>query len=248
VQIPWACLLLLIASAASAVTTVVPNAYASVEGEINNSYPFGVDRGMRYQQVFGASQFSAMSIAQIALRNDSSFGEPFTATIPSIQIWLSSSATSPDALSATFAGNIGPDNTLVYDGSLTISSTDAAGPGNTRMFDVIINLMTPFYYDPSLGNLLLDVRTTPRPDSRYYFDATGVADDSVSRVWNLNSTETVGTRDSIGLIAQFDAVPEPSSFVLASLGVGLIAWRRRHHFCYRSTGLLGLAGWRRGRD
>jgi hypothetical protein len=62
-----------------------------------------------------------MSIGQIALRNYSGLkAKPFTATIPSIQIWLSTVTANPDALSATFADNNGADNTLAYDGSLIL--------------------------------------------------------------------------------------------------------------------------------
>ena len=39
--------------------------------------------------------------------------------------------------SATFASNVGADVATVFSGSLTLSSTNAAGPGNTHVFDVV---------------------------------------------------------------------------------------------------------------
>src|SRR4029453_18364425 len=92
-------LLLIVATSASPVTTVIPNANTLVEGDSNNRFPFLVSGGIRSQQIISASQFAgAMSIGQIALRNDSSFAQPFTTTISSIQISLSTVAANADAL------------------------------------------------------------------------------------------------------------------------------------------------------
>ena len=224
---------LIIASSASAISTVVPNANASVEGNLNNVAPFRLFCcGMRYQQVFAASQFSgAMSIGQIALRNDSQFGEPFTATMADIKIWLSTVSANPDALSTTFDDNIGADNTQVYDGSLTLSSTNAAGPGNTRVFDVLINLQQSFYYDPSLGNLLLEIRNVPGVNAYFPLDAVFEHGDSVSRLLDPNGdpNAATGTPDTLGLVVRFDTVPEPSTGLLVIAGLlGLAGWRRTH--------------------
>jgi hypothetical protein len=192
---------------------------------------------MRYQQVFAASQFSgAMPIGQLALRNANFDPQPFTDTIASVEISLSTVAANPDQLSTTFANNIGADNTEVYDGALTLSSTNAAGPGNTHVFDVLITFQRTFYYDPSQGNLLLEVKNNSGTSRQSYFfdgiffDAANVVGDSVSRVigpeFNPNATATSGTADSLGLIIRFDSVPEPSSLCLTGLGVALFAWRR----------------------
>jgi hypothetical protein len=232
------CLLsLLVGASASAVGTIVPNANATIDGNIDNSYPFIVGVGMRYQQVFSASQFMPvpMSIGAIALRNDATSGQAFTATISSIQIWLSTTAATPDGLNPTFAGNIGADNTQVYSGSLTLSSTNAVGPGNTHAFDVIINMQKPFYYDPRLGNLLLDVKNNSGADAFVGSEYLDAVDDDfnfdpVSRVWSYGDPNaTSGNNDTVGLVVRFDGqpVPEPSSFAMTALGVALIAWRRR---------------------
>jgi len=39
---------------------------------------------------------------------------------------------------------------------LTWTTANLAGPGNTRQFDIVFPLTTPFLYDPADGNLLLD--------------------------------------------------------------------------------------------
>ena len=224
---------------------VVPNANASVAGGTDNRFPFLVSGGMRYQQVFAASQFStfggAQLITEIDLRNGILVHEAFSSTISSIDISLSTTAKTPDGLSATFASNVGADNTQVYSGALTLSSTDAAGPGNTHVFDVRIILQTPFLYNPTLGNLLLDVDNISGANAAVgadYFDAVNTPGDSVSRVFGAEGAPnaTSGTADSLGLIAQFQfsaespAVPEPATLTLLSVGaVSLVGygWRRR---------------------
>ena len=220
---------------------VVPNANAAVAGNSDNRFPFLVTGGMRYQQVFDASEFSSLGgpqfINQLSLRNGPFVATAFTANIASIQISLSTIATAPDNLSTTFAGNIGANNTQVYNGSLTLSSTNGAGPGNTHVFDVVINFQTPFLYDPSAGNLLLDVQNNSGADAAVgvnFFDAQFTASDSISRVFGPegNSSATTGTADSNGLIMQFSfaAVPEPTTWALigvVTLGTGAYTWKKR---------------------
>jgi hypothetical protein len=236
---------LLPAGQARAGLIVVPNANATAPGNIDNRFPFLVDGGMRYQQVFASSQFSAFGggpqlITEMDLRNGIFLNQAFTATIPSINISLSTTALPPDGLSSTFANNTGTGTTLVYSGPLTLSSTNAAGPGGTHVFDVAIHFQTPFLYDPTQGNLLLDVDNLSGATSNVgtdFFDAVNVLGDSVSRVFGPEGSPaaTSGTPDSFGLIAQFQfgaatAVPEPASLTLLSLGaLSLLGygWRKR---------------------
>jgi len=226
-------------------TIVVPNANATTPGNSDNRFPFLVSGGMRYQQVFDASQFSAFGgtaqlISEIDLRNGVFVNEAFSATISSIDISLSTTTAAPDGLSPTFAANVGPDNTQVYGGSLTLSSSNANGPGGTKVFDVAIKFQTPFLYNPTQGNLLLDVDNLSGANSHIgtdFFDAENLTGDSVSRVYGAEGDPGAvsGTLDSIGLITQFrfgpagspSVIPEPSSLALLALGgIGLAGWQR----------------------
>jgi hypothetical protein len=228
------------------VSVVVPNANASTAGNSDNRFPFLVNGGQRYQQVFNASEFGAFGgpqlIDQMTLRNGILVHTPFTSTIASIQISLSTIAAGADGLSATFASNIGANNTQVYNGSLTLSSTDAPGPGNTHVFDVVINFQTPFLYNPGAGNLLLDVQNNSGANAfvgTNFFDAVNTNGDSVSRVYGAESSPgaTTGTIDSLGLIVQFTtaSVPEPSSLALMGLTglavIGYVRLRRKSNDC-----------------
>src|SRR6266850_8558497 len=183
---------------------IVPNSLATVEGDSGNSYPFniGTNSTMRYQQVYAASQFGALppggtNLIGIAFRLDAGW-PPFSSTLPAVQINLSTTTKAPDGLSTTFANNVGADDTVVFSGPLSLSSS---GGGSPAPFDIVILFSTQFFYNPDRGNLLLDVRkfgggSISQPD------ATSVAGDSVSRVYGPVATSTGGA-DTAGLVTEF---------------------------------------------
>ena len=139
---------------ARAVFIVSPSAQANTEGNISNAFPFNIGPfSQRYQQVYLASQFASVSgpqfVTQIAFRPDATFGQAFSATLPSVQINLSTTARGPDGLSTTFADNVGANDTVVYSGPLMLSSAFAGPAAGPKAFDIVINLLTPFIYNGS---------------------------------------------------------------------------------------------------
>ena len=220
----------------AATTTVVPGGLETVEGGGNNVSPFlSGSSSVRNQQVYSASGFSSWSspayITRIAFRQDGvSGGEVFSTTFPNIQIDLSTTSAAPDALSTTFVNNLGPDLTTVYSGELTLSSMQTYGSDIPYAFDIWIGLQTPFLYDPTKGNLLMDVRNfnTRRIPT---LDAVNIVGDGVSRVSTGTSqsvSSSSGIASSIGLVAQFTAVPipEPTTFCAVVVALGLAILRR----------------------
>jgi hypothetical protein len=215
----------------------VPNALTNVEGNGNNNFPFDSISPMRYQQVFAASQFPSGGglITQIAFRPDGLVGIPFDVTINNIQIDLSTTLVAPDALSNVFAANVGPNDAVVYSGALSLSSADTGPPGGPKAFDIIINLQTPFFYVPALGNLLLDVRNNSGLPSGAAggFDSENLVGDSVSRVLGNIGSATASINDTEGLATQFTfaaQTPEPGSLSLLAIAVGLVLVRTRPRF------------------
>ncbi|MDH3576538.1 MAG: hypothetical protein OEO71_01800 [Gammaproteobacteria bacterium] len=189
-------------STSFAATIVVPNSVASSDGNISNGFPF--DDPMRYQQVFAASEFSAFArpqfITQIAFRPEFCTWS-FESTLPHVQINLSTTPKAPDGLDATYANNVGGDDTIVFSGPLTASS--AATCSWPEDFDIVINLQTPFFYDPSLGNLLLDIRNfEPNPLEIFSWNLDADYSDTISRLYGPVNNLT-GLFDSLGLVTQF---------------------------------------------
>ena len=74
-----------------------------------------------------------------------------------------------------------------------------------RDFDIIIVLQTPFWYDPSAGPLLLDVRNFSGGKTTQ-LDAQD-APDTTSRKWSLDVNSTTATTNdpfpSVGLLIRF---------------------------------------------
>ncbi|MFW9263298.1 hypothetical protein [Nostoc sp. CALU 546] len=228
---------------------IVPNEVEATEGNINNSWPFSLDFQGRYQQVFGASEFASLSepqlISQIAFRPDADFGDAFSSTLPNILINLSTTTSAPDNLSNTFADNVGVDNITVFSGALSLSSADEGPASGPKNFDIVIDLQNPFLYDPTKGNLLLDVKNFVGGSTNQSFDAQGNLDtangdsNSVSRQWSLDpNSATAQGEDTIGLVTKFTfksemvSVPEPSA-ALGTLAISV--WgatallKRKHH-------------------
>jgi len=195
-------------------SVVVPNSATNIEGDGANSFPFDISstggrvETMRYQQLYDASQFSGFGsgsfITQIIFRPDISFGFAFASTLPDMQINLSTTSVPENGLSLLFASNIGADETVVFSGPLPLSSNFTGG--SPKDFDIVINLATPFFYDPSMGNLLLDVRNFGAGLTTA-FDSMAQPHDGVSRI-STNSRNGVtqpeaNFKDTEGLVTGF---------------------------------------------
>ncbi|HWC00639.1 MAG TPA: hypothetical protein VG672_28225 [Bryobacteraceae bacterium] len=210
-------------------TIVVPRAFTDVEANDSNRLPFSADisgQTNRYQQVYAASEFAGtgpITIHRIAFRptgvdgSGHGAGQAFTAIIPQIEIRLATTHAAPDALSTTFADNLGRDSKLVFSGSLTLSSANAGPTNGPKQFDVIIPLARPFHYNPANGNLLLDVKTLLGVPTTF-LDAEFMTGDSVSRVssgWSFTTSgsdaQVASIVDSYGLVTQFGFTPASPS-------------------------------------
>src|SRR5207302_4277861 len=75
-------------------------------------------------------------------------------------------------------------------------------------------LTNAFWYNPSAGNLLLDVRIyggDPTHPAAYGLDAQDVMGDSVSRIWSRSADASTATNvETLGVVTEFQFDPVPS--------------------------------------
>ena len=191
---------------------------------------------LRYQQVYGASDFTHLGTPFLIteVRFNNARGNQYLGVTTAMRAQLDFSTTSrgPDALSSVFAENVGSDRTTVLSGVLDLHSEDGGD------FSLHVPLQAPFLYDPSLGNLLFDVRVFQTVDQNFGMIPPGYPTltaatrlgDTVSSVFTFDvGAETARFTETVGLLTSFQVtpVPEPGVLTMLIIGVGSLAvWRQ----------------------
>jgi hypothetical protein len=206
-----------------------PGNAASTEGDGVSFDPFCIEyegySSERFQQVYDASQFSAQApngglINRILFRVDADV-KGVSEDIQRIEISLSTSARSSTSLSPLFSENIGPDNSIIFPADRLLFQAGTTG-GRPRPFTLEIPMNHPFFYDPKLGNLLLDIKVI-LPAIMTGIRSTGMDaahNNSMATVFAPSVTATSGQVFNFGLVTLFvmTPVPEPSTWALGILG------------------------------
>jgi len=217
-------------------TIVVPNSNTSTVG--NQPDVLGGSGDGRSQELLGSGQFASVGgsllIDQLSFRAAPGTG-PLNLTVTTLNLFLSTSSRTPNTsgtlMSATFADNVGPDNTLVYSGPVTFNTVACAGPA-VCPFDLSILFTTPFLYNPSQGRLLLDFKLTGFSSTSGTFDAVSFNPPGGGSVASVNAglNDAAGNFEFSGDIVQlrYTAVaPEPASWGLMLTGAAALALMRR---------------------
>jgi hypothetical protein len=163
---------LVLAVQATPIQFVVPNSLMNTNGNDASILPFGYLGQVRYQQVYDASQFSLVPpggafITRIFLSVDCSSRKTWLVT--NLQVNVSTTQKDPDTLSPVFAENVGSDDIVTFGPAAYAPSL--AGCGNSFSSEIEVNV--PFFYEPTKGNLLFDLRSSgidfhfgdPSPDA-----------------------------------------------------------------------------------
>ena len=203
--------------------------------------------GSQTQQIYSSSFFTGpTTITGVSFRAYPGAAPSFffsnTVSVSDLIVSLSNTSASANENagappSATFASNVGSNATTVFSGAITLA-TAANGVG-PQPFDYTVNFTTPFSYDPSAGNLLLDflIPTGATVSGSGFgfltFDTANDLNDGVFSVVNIGSgSDAAGTLSTAAAITQFHtgaAVPEPGVWAFMMAGVAMTggALRRR---------------------
>ena len=172
---------------------VVPNTLATDDGNGSATSTEG-PASVRWLHIHDASQFGALLgpsfLTKFAYRPDQILGQSGPRSL-TLRIYASTTSRSVGGVSTTFAENLGTNNTLVFDGTVTVTTANLPGPGNTRQFDYVFAFTTPFLYDPAAGNLALDLQIEASGSALTFDTVSG--DPAIGRVLNTgSSTATTG--------------------------------------------------------
>lgn len=152
---------------------VVPDEAFGSPGNSSTNEPFGATSqctdGMRFQQIVDGDAISGGNISGLAFRLDADESVLGSVTYGDTTVKLSSTTRTPGTMSKTFADNIGPDETLVFQGDFTVS---AGSDSPTSPFDFQLPIDVPFEFEGSPRNLLIDitVENCPAGADGYFFD------------------------------------------------------------------------------
>ena len=221
-------------AAAFGSTVVVPGTQTNTPG--NLPIPVGATPS-RLQEIIGSGNFGAFSgplvITGLRFRAAAGTG-PVSFQYASTKITLSTTQAYPNTNnghtlpSATYANNIGPDATTVFNGPLSGSSPGCTGAGPCP-FDLVIPFTTPFTYDFTKGRLLVDMfssATTGTPMGE--LDGVGFPDSNTSSIAIVNGdpTKANGALFLGGIVLGVDTPTPAHTYAIAHFPYGA-GWSSR---------------------
>lgn len=141
-----------------------------------------------------------------------------------------------NTMSGTFAANLGRGTKTVLDRAYTLTSTNTGPVDGPRSWGFVFSFDQAFYYDPTKGDLIIDLATFNGPQASATLDQ--LRSGSLLRwVYGYGGDATTGVAGmsfdggpvSRLTVSTPPAVPEPASWAMMLAGFGLVggAIRRR---------------------
>ncbi|MGD9632125.1 MAG: hypothetical protein AB7G28_20965 [Pirellulales bacterium] len=200
---------------------VTPPSAGATEGEASVS---PTRDPLRIQYLIPASDFAGLPeshryIVAFNFRSDHTQTQSIDWPAPHERAWMST--TSQSSLSEVFDDNHGSDKTLVYDGPMTFSLLGSGPVDGPREFSDGTLLHTPFYYDPTHGNLLVELqdfdKNFPEPAVIDLVTIPGSDIRTLLNIGNASAATGVLVPNIVTPIRFEFAVPEPSVLQLIVL-------------------------------
>lgn len=231
---------------------VVPEEYTTNKSFARSNLPFNnyepspslKRQTTHYQQVYAASAFSRIPAGGAFITRIEFRGGCFsqnTLTISNSQpfaISMSTTLKSPDGLSPRFSDNIGSNVVIAATNRFFFFRADHGpcdGPENDPEWLTSIQLGTPFFYNPALGNLLVEMQvpigyleSQDYARGRQFLNEIALQpNDAVSRIVASGLTsEVADIVDTAGLVTQFRMFDFPKLNIAQSNDMLTISWLR----------------------
>lgn len=174
-------------------SVVLPNAYADMMGEANNTFGHAFPN-MRYQQVFLGSELGGLrSIGGLCLRRDEFAGGP--AITQQLTVKLGPTQLDNVTLTPVFDANYSAAPTTVFSGDVLLPLS--TGGGTPEDFYICIDFTTP-YSHPAGSNLIVEIVNTSTT-SAFHFDDFCYINNvcTTRRVWAFSATAPSGFMDTV---------------------------------------------------
>ncbi|MBK8976223.1 MAG: hypothetical protein IPM29_09865 [Planctomycetes bacterium] len=158
-------------SGLSAQTLLIPAAANTGDLPSSTGWPFDLTTPTRTLYIYDSSHFtsagvtSPILISAVRIRANGNTTATWAGdTIPNVTLDLSTAPTDYSVINGTFDTNHGADRAQVYNAPMVVppgsSTTGAAGP-----FAYNMTFSTPFLYDPSSGDLTVDIISGGAPST-----------------------------------------------------------------------------------